>query len=72
MVEQLELPRFSELYSRAAEKSIPVDAEIDHLTRQFLRWGKYKTFSKDPEFRKRCEYQRTLLIQQMTRKRDGR
>ena len=61
-----------EHFARQQRIEIGEEATQIHLANQFARYGKWKGFSKDPEFIKRCEYQRGLLIKQMTRKRDGR
>ncbi len=44
-----------------------VDAETSqiHLAHQFARWGKYEKFSRDSEFKKRCEVRRQMLIDLM-------
>lgn len=39
-----------------------------HLVRVFCRWGKYANFSKDPEFKKRCEDRRVLLTKMMCKR----
>ncbi len=69
---QDELPGMSEVMARA--ESLSKAAEIDETTRQmhlvhmFCRWGKYANFSKDPEFKKRCEARRVLLTKLMCKR----
>jgi hypothetical protein len=38
-----------------------------HLARQFIKYGKWAKFSKDPEFKKRCEKWRMMTAEMMGR-----
>ena len=61
------IPGMDEAISRAAQKDIDPECRQMHLARQFIRWGKYAKFSKDPQFKKRCEFARAQIAQMMGR-----
>lgn len=53
--EQQLLPNFSEAVARAEQSDIDITSGQMHLARQFVKYGKWAKFSKDPVFKKRCE-----------------
>lgn len=63
-MEQPMLDNMPQALAEAEQKNIDVEASQMHLAREFIRWGKYSKFSKDPEFKKRC-YQERLKIATM-------
>lgn len=60
-MEQDSLPNFELEMARVQRQEIGEDATQMHLARQFVRWGKYANFSKDPEFIKRCEARKMFI-----------
>ena len=65
--EQEQLPGFPEAMAKAEQSNIDEYTRQMHLAREFIRWGKYAKFSKDPKFRERCEFRRRLLTEMMGR-----
>ena len=55
------LPNFDREMARVQRREIGEEATQMHLARQFCRWGKYANFSKDPEFKKRCEARKMYI-----------
>ena len=53
--EQDVLPNFPEAMAKAEQGNIDEETRQMHLARQFVKYGKWAKFSKDPEFKKRCE-----------------
>lgn len=64
---QDDLPGMAEYFAKEQQKEVGTEATQMHLVRQFVKYGKYQKFSKDPEFQKRCELSRQLLIKMMGR-----
>lgn len=61
------LPGMDEQIARAEQKGIDPESCQMHLARQFIKYGKWAKFSKDPEFKKRCEAWRTQVTEMMGR-----
>ena len=59
------IPGMDEQLARIDQHDIDHEARQLHLAREFIRWGKYAKFSKDPEFKKRCEQRRLALAKMM-------
>lgn len=59
------LPGMDEQIARAEQSGVDTECAQLHLAREFIRWGKYAKFSKDPEFKKRCEARRFMLTSMM-------
>lgn len=57
--EQPELDGFAEAWARSQQSGLDEETRQMHLAREFIRYGKYAKFSKDPEFKKR------MMAQQM-------
>ena len=64
---QPNLPGMDEELARNDQRDIDKEAAQMHLAREFIRWGKYAKFSKDPEFKKRCYQERLKLATMMGR-----
>lgn len=64
-MEQPMLPNMPEAIARAEQSGIDVECKQMHLARQFIKYGKWAKFSKDPEFKKRCEKWRLMTAQMM-------
>lgn len=62
---QENLPGMDEQIARAEQSGVDAECAQLHLAREFIRWGKYAKFSKDPEFKKRCEARRFMLTSMM-------
>lgn len=58
---QENLPNFDKEMARIQRREIGEEATQMHLARQFCKWSKYAKFSKDPEFIKRCEAEKTYI-----------
>lgn len=58
---QESLPNFEREMAKIQRHEIGEEATQMHLARQFCRWGKYAKFSKDPEFKKRCEARKMYI-----------
>ena len=54
-MEQPMLDNFPQAMAEAEQSDIDVECRQMHLARQFVKYGKWAKFSKDPEFKKRCE-----------------
>ena len=63
--EQDELPNFAEAQARAREAEIPEMQRLKHLAHWGLKFEKYASFSKDPEFKKRCMQRRSMCFNMM-------
>lgn len=50
---QESLPNFEKEMAKIQRREIGEEATQMHLAKQFIRFGKYAKFSKDPEFKKR-------------------
>lgn len=61
------LPNFPEAMARAEQTGLDPECCQMHLARQFIKYGKWAKFSKDPEFKKRCEKWRTMAAEMMGR-----
>jgi len=66
-MEQPVLPNFPEAEARAREKGLDNTCCQMHLARQFVKYGKWAKFSKDPEFKKRCEKWQMMVAGMMGR-----
>ena len=69
-MEQPMLPDMPEALARAEQSNIDEETRQMHLARQFCKYGKWAKFSKDPEFKKRCEKWQMMAAQMMGK--DGR
>jgi hypothetical protein len=49
------IPGMDEQLARIDQRDIDNESAQMHLARQFIKYGKWAKFSKDPEFKKRCE-----------------
>ena len=58
-----------EILARNDQKDIDNETAQMHLARQFIKYGKWAKFSKDPEFKKRCEKWRLMVAGMMGRSR---
>ena len=58
---QESLPNFDREMAKIQRREIGEEATQMHLAREFCRWSKYAKFSKDPEFKKRCEAQKMFI-----------
>ena len=56
-----------EHFAREQRREIGEEATQMHLAKWFARYGKWKGFSKDPEFKKRCDKWREQAIYMMGR-----
>ena len=65
--EQDELPGFPEAWARSQQSGLDVECCQMHLARQFVKYGKWAKFSKDPEFKKRCDKWRVMVAGMMGR-----
>ena len=65
--EQQVLPNFPEAMARAEQTGLDAECCQMHLARQFIKYGKWEKFSKDPEFKKRCEKWRGMVSSMMGR-----
>ena len=63
--EQEVLPNFPEAIARAEQSVIDTECRQMHLARQFIKYGKWEKFSKDPEFQKKCEEARMIIATQL-------
>lgn len=63
--EQDDLPNFAEARARAMEAEIPEMQKLKHLAHWGLKFEKYASFSKDPEFKKRCMQRRSMCFNMM-------
>jgi len=54
-----------EVLARNDQKDIDNETAQMHLARQFIKYGKWSKFSKDPEFKKRCEKWRSMVAGMM-------
>ena len=61
------LPNFPEAMARAEQTGLDVECCQMHLARQFIKYGKWEKFSKDPEFKKRCEQWKVMVAGMMGR-----
>ena len=59
------IPGMDEEIAKAEQSAIDSECAQLHLAHEFIRWGKYAKFSKDPEFKKRCEARRFMLTSMM-------
>lgn len=64
---QDELPGFPEAWARSQQKGLDIENSQMHLAKWFIRYGKWAKFSKDPEFKKRCEKWKTMVAGMMGR-----
>jgi len=62
---QDDLPNFAEARARARESEIPEMHRLKHLAHWGLKFEKYASFSKDPEFKKRCMQRRSMCFNMM-------
>lgn len=67
MIEQPTLPNFPEAEARARESGLDNTCCQMHLARQFVKYGKWAKFSKDPEFKKRCVKWQMMVSEMMGR-----
>ena len=58
---QMNIPELEKEMGRLQRQQIGEEATQTHLMRQFIRYGKYQKFSKDPEFIKRCENAKMII-----------
>ena len=58
---QENIPELDREMARIQRHEIGEEPTQMHLARQFCRWGKYANFSKDPEFKKRCEARKMYI-----------
>jgi hypothetical protein len=58
-----------EQLARMDQRDIDTECSQMHLARQFIKYGKWAKFSKDPEFKKRCEKWRLMVAGMMGRPR---
>lgn len=65
--EQEDLPGFPEAWAKSQQQGLDAACCQMHLAREFIRWGKYAKFSKDPLFKKRCYQERLKLATMMGR-----
>ncbi len=49
------IPGMDEAIARAEQRNIDVESGQMHLAREFIRYGKYAHFSRDPKFVARCK-----------------
>lgn len=54
-----------EQLARIDQQGIDNECAQMHLARQFIKYGKWAKFSKDPEFKKRCERWRMQVASMM-------
>ena len=59
------IPGIDEAVARAAQKDIDVESGQMHLAREFIRYGKYARFSKDPKFAERFKAQQMTIALMM-------
>ena len=64
------LPGMDEQLSRIDQRDIDNETSQMHLARQFVKYGKWAKFSKDPEFKKRCEIWRRQVVEMMGKPRE--
>ena len=58
-----------EILARNDQRGIDNETAQMHLARQFIKYGKWAKFSKDPEFKRRCEKWRLMVAGMMGRPR---
>lgn len=63
----MEVP-FLEAEAKAREQNIPEMQRLKHLAHWGLKFEKYASFSKDPEFKKRCMQRRSMCFNMMDSK----
>lgn len=61
------LPTMDEQLARIDQRDIDTECRQMHLAKQFIKYGKWAKFSKDPEFKKRCETWRMMVAGMMGR-----
>lgn len=61
------LPNMDEELARIDQRGIETETSQMHLARQFIKYGKWAKFSKDPVFIKRCDKWRTMVVGMMGR-----
>ena len=61
------LPGIDEAIARAEQSGLDAECCQMHLARQFCKYGKWAKFSKDPEFKKRCEKWKMQVANMMGR-----
>jgi len=59
------IPGMDEQLARIDQRDIDNESAQMHLARQFIKYGKWAKFSKDPEFKKRCEHWRMMVAGMM-------
>ena len=62
---QQNFPEIDKHFAMEQRREIGEEATQMHLARQYVRYGKYAKFSKDPEFIKRCNLWREQTIKLM-------
>lgn len=61
------IPGMDEQIARAEQRGLDPECCQMHLARQFIKYGKWAKFSKDPEFKKRCENWKVMVAGMMGR-----
>ena len=64
---QQTFPEIDEHFAREQRREIGEEATQMHLARQYMKYGKWAKFSKDPEFIKRCNAWRKQTIELMSK-----
>ena len=59
------IPGMDAAIARSQQQNIDIEARQAHLSRQFARFAKYASFSKDPKFVARCQEQQRCLAAMM-------
>ena len=62
---QTTIPEIDEHFAREQRREIGEEATQMHLARQYVKYGKWAKFSKDPEFIKRCNAWKEQTIKLM-------
>ena len=62
---QENLPHIDDYFAREQRREIGEEATQMHLAHQYVKYGKWAKFSKDPEFIKRCNMWREQTIKMM-------
>jgi len=64
---QMNIPELEKEMGRLQRQQIGEEATQMHLARQFVKYGKWAKFSKDPEFKKRCARWQMMVASKMGR-----
>lgn len=64
---QPNFPEIDEHFAREQRREIGEEATQMHLARQYMKYGKWAKFSKDPKFIERCNMWRKQTVELMSK-----